>query len=74
MHKEGRAEREGVRADKEDYYAEYVLHHCMVCVWRSVHHRVIRQKCIVQNGVNWEDDFKFLDEIRNINEKCYQTW
>ena len=46
----------------------------MVCVWRSVHHRVIRQKCIVQNGVNWEDEFKFLDEIRNINEKCYQTW
>ncbi|KAK8814603.1 hypothetical protein WA556_006642 [Blastocystis sp. ATCC 50177/Nand II] len=35
---------------------------------------VIRQKCILKNGVNWDEEFEFLDEIRGYNEKCYQTW
>lgn len=36
--------------------------------------RIIRQQCIKQLGVDWEYEFEFLDKIRGINEKCYQTW
>ena len=46
----------------------------MVITVRSVDTRVIRQKCILKNGVNWDEEFEFLDEIRGYNEKCYQTW
>ena len=41
---------------------------------RSLCIRVVRQQCILKNGVDYDEEFAFLDEIRNINEKCYQTW
>lgn len=36
--------------------------------------RIVRQQCIKQLGVDWSYEFKFLDKIRDISEKCYQTW
>lgn len=35
---------------------------------------MVRQQCILQNGIDYDKEFSFLDEVRRITEKCYQTW